>query len=224
METREKNEKKKKSVSEITMGYIKEHPHIKNCLTKGLINYSALSRLIAKELNLDKKTKKEAILIAARRFYDKVKEEPHNEESMKLLLSNSELDIKNKINVFILEKNIDFRKINKLQEMIQKTSDSFYLLEGSNNFTLIIPERYSKKIIEDFDNIIIKHSRNLVLINIKSSQKIEEISGVIAFLTSLFSENGVNILEFFSCWTDTIFIIDEKDLKKTLDFLDFDKI
>ncbi len=48
------------------------------------------------------------------------------------------------------------------------------------------------------------------------------ISGVaISYLTSLFYENGVNILEFLSCWTDTLFIIDEKDLNKAINFLKF---
>ena len=35
------------------------------------------------------------------------------------------------------------------------------------------------------------------------------------------AENGVNILEFLSCWTDTLFIIDSKDVNKAITFLKF---
>ena len=55
-----------KTTAELTTEYIKQHPAIKSCLKKGLLNYSSLSRLISKELNIGKKTSKEAILIAAK--------------------------------------------------------------------------------------------------------------------------------------------------------------
>ena len=56
---------------------------------------------------------------------------------------------------------------------------------------------------------------------IKSAEAIEEIIGVVAYLTSLFAENGVNVIEFSSCWHETIFIIDPKDVSKALGFLKF---
>ena len=88
-----------KSTAELTVEYIQEHPHIKNCLKKGLINYSSLARLISKESKIEKKSSKEAILIAARRFQDKLKKELGNELKIKTLLSKSEIGIKNKIQI-----------------------------------------------------------------------------------------------------------------------------
>ena len=57
-----------KNTTELTHEYVHEHPHIKHCLKQGLINYSSLARFIAKELDIEKKTSKEAILIAAGRL------------------------------------------------------------------------------------------------------------------------------------------------------------
>ncbi len=37
-----------------TIAYIEKHQAIKDCLTTGVINYSALARKIAKDLNLGK--------------------------------------------------------------------------------------------------------------------------------------------------------------------------
>jgi len=210
-----------KTTTELTNEYIKNHPHIKTCLKKGLINYSSLSRLIAKELNIEKKTSKEAILIAARRFKEKLQKEVVSERKVKELLAKSEIEIKNKIIVFILEKNINFDYIDKIQKSIKQEFGVFYILEGSNNYTIITQEKYFNLIENKFKTKTIKKNKDLALINFKTTKEIEQMPGVLSYITSLFSENGVNIIEFLSCWTDSLFIIDSKDVNKTIEFLKF---
>lgn len=210
-----------KSTTELTNEFIKEHPDIKSCLKKGLINYSSLARFIAKDLNIEKTTSKEAILIAARRFEEKLKKDISYEKKIKDLLSNSEIEIKNKICVFILEKNIYFEKFIEIQKIIRKESGTLFISEGSNNYTIIVQERFSGLIEKSFKLKIIKKTKDLALINFKSPKEIEQTRGVVSYLTSLFNENNVNILEFLSCWTDTFFIINSEDVNKTLNFLRF---
>ena len=111
-----------KTTTEITHEYIKEHVDVKSCLKKGLINYSSLSRMIAKELNIEKKTSKEAILIAARRFKEKLKSEINNEKKIKTLLAESEIEIKNKITIFIFEKGLNFDQLYGIEKQIKKES------------------------------------------------------------------------------------------------------
>jgi len=201
------------TTTEKTNKYIDEHPFIKSCLKKDLINYSALARLIGKELNIEKKTSMEAILIAARRYREKLQEKNSSEKKIKELLQDSELEMKNKIAVFILEKNINFENISKLQ----KKSDTFYLIEGSETYTLIVPEKHSTLIVDKFN--IIQQEKDLALINVKTAKSIQNTPGVVAFLTSLFSENGINILEFISSFTDTMFIIKQKDVTRVIEIL-----
>ncbi len=210
-----------KSTSGLTVEYIQEHPHIKNCLKKGLINYSSLARLISKELKIEKKSSKEAILIAARRFQDKLKKELSNERKIKTLLSKSEIGIKNKIDVLILSKSIDFNYIIDFQKNVKKENGTTYVLEGTDNYTVIAQEKYTQKLHEKFEDNIIKFHEDLAIIDFKSPEEIEKITGVVSYLTSLFAENGVNILEFLSCWRDTIFVIDKKDVNKAISFLNF---
>jgi len=209
------------NTTELTIEYIKEHPYIKSCLKKGLINYSSLARLIAKELKIEKKTSKEAILIAARRFQDKLKKEISFEKKIKELLSKSEIEIKTKIAVFILEKGINLDKIDDIQKNIRKEVGSFYILEGSDNYTIISQDKYASLIEKKFKLRIIKKHDSLVMVNFKSSKEIEKMKGVLSYITSLFAENDINILEFLSCWTDTLFIIDRDDLNKAVNILNF---
>lgn len=210
-----------KTTTELTNEYIKEHPSIRSCLKQGLINYSALARKIAKELDVEKKTSKEAILIAASRFHERLKKELSFEKKIKTLLSNSEIEIKNRITVFIMEKSIDSDKIYEIQKNIRKESGTLFVLEGSDNYTFITQEKYSDMIEKKFKQKVIKQTKNLALVNFKSPKEIEDIVGTISYLTSLFAENGVNILEFLSCWTDTLFVIDSKDVGKSINFLKF---
>ena len=210
-----------KSTAELTVEYIQEHPYIKNCLKKGLINYSSLSRLISTELNIEKKSSKEAILIAARRFQEKLKKELGNEQKIKTLLSKSEISIKNKISVLILGKSIDLDYIIEFQKNVKKENGTTYVLEGTDNYTIITQETYAQKLHNKFESNIIKFHKDLAIINFKSPEEIEKITGVVSYLTSLFAENGVNILEFLSCWRDTFFVIDKKDVNKTIGFLNF---
>ncbi len=209
-----------KTTTELTTEYIKGHPYIKSCLKKGLINYSSLARLIAKDLDIEKKTSKEAILIAARRLQEKLKKEISYEEKIRSLLAKSEIEIKNKIVVFILEKALNFDHIDELQKQIRSDYGVFYLLEGSANYTLITQEKYSG-LVGKYRLKIIKTTKNLALINFKSQKEIEQMFGVVSYLTALFAENGVNIIEFLSCWTDTLFVIAAEDVNNALGFLKF---
>ncbi|HIG95806.1 TPA: ACT domain-containing protein [Candidatus Woesearchaeota archaeon] len=210
-----------RSTTELTIEYINEHPYIKRCLQKGIINYSSLARMIAKDLGIEKKTSNEAILIAARRFQEKLKKELNNEQKIRELLTHSEISIQNKMHVFILEKNSNLDVLEGLQKKIGQEGGISFVLEGSDNYTIIIQEKYASFVKSELDHKLIRSHQHCALINFKSPKEIEELTGVLAYLTSLFAENGVNIIEFLSCWRDTLFIVDAKDVQKALTFLNF---
>lgn len=209
------------TTAELTEKYIANHPSIKDCLKQGLINYSRLSRKIAKELNIEKKTSIEAILIAARRYEEKIKKEKIREEKIIQILKNSELEIKNKIVVVILKKNIIPEELINLERNIKKQDDLVYVIEGTKTYTIITSEKYLKSIKNKFSRKIIKISREQAMIIMKNPEGVEETTGFTAYLYSRFGDHGVNILETMSCWTDTIFVISENDISTALKFLKF---
>ena len=209
------------TTAELTEKYISDHPSIKDCLREGIINYSKLSRKIAKELNIEKKTSLEAILIAARRYSEKLKSEKIREEKIIEILKKSELEIKNKIIVAIVKKSILPETLIDIEKKIKKQDDVIYSIEGTKTYTLITSEKYLKDIEQKFSNKIIKISKDQAMIIMKNPEGIEETTGFTAYLYSRFGEYGVNILETMSCWVDTIFVISEEDIATTLKFLKF---
>lgn len=209
------------TTAELTEKYLTEHPSIKDCLRQGIINYSKLSRKIAKELDIEKKTSMEAILIATRRYEAKIKKDKVREEKILSILKGSELEIKNKIVVAILQKNFPQEKLIELEKKIKKQEDVVYAIEGTKTYTVITSEKYLKDLETKFESNIMKITKNQAMIIMKNPKGIEETTGVTAYLYSRFGEYGVNILETMSCWTDTILVIAEEDIATVMKFLKF---
>lgn len=207
------------TTTELTEQYLAEHPSIKDCLKNGIINYSKLSRKIAKELNIEKETSIEAILIACRRYEMKIKEEKQLEEKILNILKKSELEIKNKIIVAIIDKKSHMSNFIEMEKKIRGTADTFYAIEGTKVFTLIISEKYLEDLKNVFDHNILKISQNLAMITIKSPKELESTPGVLSYIYSIFGEHGINIVETMSCWTDTIFLISEEHIPTVIKFL-----
>ncbi|MBL7056082.1 ACT domain-containing protein [Candidatus Woesearchaeota archaeon] len=209
------------NITRATEHYIAEHPFVKDCLKKGLINYSSLTRQICIDLKLDARKNFDAVLIASRRFYNKIKEEVSVEKKIVEILKKSKLEVRNKINVLVLEKNIYYPNLISIEKEAKKLMETFHIIDGASAVTIIASEEFGNKIKKTYRNKIIKENSNLVEVILKSPSTIESTAGVISYLYSLLGENRVNIYETLSCWTDTIFLIEEKDLSKVMELLRF---
>lgn len=209
------------NITKLTETYIDSHPSIKDCVRKGLINYSALTRKMSEDLGLDLKDNFDAILIACRRYYSKIKKEGVLEDKIIEILKRSKLEVKNKIMVAVVEKSIFFNHLLELQKAIKTKAEVFHIIEGSNTITLITAEEFKEDIKKLFKNKLVKISDSLAEVILKSSEDMEQTPGVLAYLTSLLAENAVNIVETMSTWTDTLFVIEEKDIARVMEVLKF---
>ena len=209
------------SITKLTEEYILQHPSVKDCLKSGLINYSSLSRQIASELKLNLKEDFNAILIACRRFKRKLKKEEVFEKNILKILKGSRTEIKNKVIAIVAEKDIFFGNLINLEKEAKKMKEIFRIIEGASAITIITSESFLASIQKIFKGKIITENRNLAEIIIVSPREIENVPGTYAYLCSLFGENGINIVETLSCWTDTIFLIGEKDVGKAMEIMRF---
>ncbi len=209
------------NITKLTEQYIQAHPSVKDCLRKGMINYSALTRKIAEDSGLDLKKSFDAILIACRRYFRKIKKESIHENKIIDILKKSKLEVKNKIIVAVIEKGIYFSNLWDLQKSIKDKSEIFHVIEGSTTITIITADEFKEEIKKLFRNKIVKISEELAEVTLKSTEELEKTPGVVAYLTSLLSENNINIIETMSTWTDTLFVIEEKDIGKAMVVLKF---
>lgn len=199
------------SLAERTRVYIDAHPSIKDCITKGLINYSSLARLIMRDLGVGNE---EALMIACRRYASKLSITTDHEMAILSVLKDSRLEMRTKTCI-VTAKN-DWTVLHKMDNLFKDlwNENSIMQCVQSASAVTIIAERILKDRIMDtvgrFN--IIKVREDLVEIVVKSPEKIVDTAGVIAYLITNLSDAGINIEETVSCHTDTIFIVNEPDM------------
>jgi hypothetical protein len=178
--------------------YLKNKPYLLEALEKGIVNLSELSRQIQTELKTSTTTATKAAL---RRFAEELqRHKQKREEKVLQLLNRSGIAVYDRKSVIITAKEISPKNGLKVD-----LPDKFvYLLDRGD-----LPERIST---------LVKHD-NCTMIVVNSPEELEATVGVVAFLTSLLAEANINIIEFISCWTDTIIVVEKKDSLKTYEAL-----
>ncbi len=178
--------------------YLKNKPYLLEALEKGIVNLSELSRQIQKELKTSNITATKAAL---RRFAEELqKHKQKREEKVLYVLKRSGIAVYDRKAVIITAKEIATKTGLKVD-----LPDKFvYLLDRGD-----LPERVST---------LIKHD-NCTMIVVNSPEELEATVGVVAFLTTLLAEANVNIVEFISCWTETIIVVEKKDGLKAYEAL-----
>ena len=186
------------SIAQSVRNYLRNKPYLLEALEKGIVNLSELARQIQLEL----KTKDPSPIKAALRRYSEElqKHKQKREEKVLHLLGRSSIAVYDRKSVMITSKEFDSKtgmKVDLLDKFV-------YLLDRSD-----LPQRV---------NALIKHE-NCTMLVVHSPEELEATPGVVAFIATLLAEQNVNIVEFISCWTETIIVIEKKDSLKVYETL-----
>jgi hypothetical protein len=161
------------------------------------VNLSELSRQLQAELKVSDTS---AIKAALRRYAEELqKHRQKREEKVLHLLRKSSIAVYDRKAVMITAKELNQKgmKVDLLDKFV-------YLMDRSD-----MPERTTS---------LIKHE-NCTMIVVHSPEELENTPGVVAFLATLLAEQNVNIVEFISCWTETIMVVEKKDSLKAYEVL-----
>ena len=186
------------TIAQNVRSHLRNKPYLLEALEKGIVNLSELSRQIQMELKIDNTS---AVKAALRRFSEELqKHKQKREEKVLQILKRSSIAVYDRKSVMITSKEINTKngmKVDLLGKFV-------YLLDRGD-----VPERI---------NAIVKHD-NCTMIVMHSPEELEATPGVVAFLTALLAEQNVNIVEFISCWTETIIVVEKKDSLKAYEVL-----
>ena len=197
--------------------YLETHPTTKDAVIRGVANYAALARVMEKETGMRKGA---AVSMAIRRYAEGLRGEVTGERRMVELLRRSSIEVKTKIAVIILIKYEGVRtKLFEVVKNLDRPSNVFFLVEGSDAYTIIINDQFLDRLGDGLGKKIIRAERGLSMLLIKSPEQLEETPGVTAFLTGAMAHKGINIVELMSCWKDTIFIVRDRDTAKAYETL-----
>ncbi len=186
------------TVAQDVRNHLRNKPYLLEALEKGIVNLSELSRQLQEELKTENTG---AVKAALRRYSEELqKHKQRREEKVLQILRRSGIAVYDKKAVMITSRELEAKTGMKV-DLLGK---HVYLLDRSE-----LPERVSA---------LVKHD-NCTMIVVHSPEELESTPGVVAFLTALLAEQNVNMIEFISCWTETIIVVEKKDSLKTYEVL-----
>ena len=209
--------KEKLTIAELTRQYIDRHPIVRDCISKDLVNFSSLSRLIMKETGVKHE---EAVLAASRRYAAKLAKSNFEGDIMRVF-EESRLELKTRICI-VVAKN-EWVVLRNLEEVVKKLlaeKATMQILQSANGITVISEDKHLPAIIKAIgQDHIMTVKQNLAEITVKSPPRIEVTMGAFAYITSMLSEQNINLLEAVSCYTDTIVIVTRDDMMRAFEIL-----
>lgn len=192
------------STSQLVWLYVKQRPFLREFLRQDIVNYSALARKIARE-GLGDRKKENAVKMALIRLGRRMAEADESLEGrIVAVLKKSSMTVKNKVAVITAMREIEGVK---------------YLssVRSGRHMTYIVEQRELEALPPGRG--LWKMEDNLNLVIIESPEDVESVPGVISFLLSTLAAEGINVVEFISCYTDTLLVVRQADTQKAFRLL-----
>lgn len=188
-----------KSVAQMVRETIQMRPSLLDALNMKIVNYSALARILQGELG---EGSIEAVKAAVIRVSDEIASDRKlREEAVQSILKESKVRLQDKIAVVISPLKLDISHI--------------VTAHLTDQFVYVVDQTTMKGELKD----PVKVQSNLVALILLSPSRVETTPGFVAFITQLLASRNINIVEFISCSTNTIIILDGQDALKAFSLL-----
>lgn len=180
-----------KSTTERVRETIRMRPSLIDALKMKIVNYSALARMLRGELG---DVSLEAVKAAVIRIAEELsKDSSLQEEKVLSILRESNVKLQDKIAVLISPEILDIPYI-----VTAYLTDSYVYIVDQTKLKVKIPN-------------YVKMTSNLTALILISPPRVENTPGFVAFMTQLLASKRINIVEFISCSTNTVIVLDSKD-------------
>jgi len=162
----------------------------------------------------------EAVLAASRRYAAKLSKTDF-EGAIMSVFEESRLELKTRISIVVAKNEwIVLKNIEEIVKKMLPEKSTMQVMQSANGITIVSEDKWLPSIIKAIgDDHILTVKQNLAEITVKSPARIEETTGAFTYLMSMLSEQGINLLEAMSCYTDTIFVVTREDMMHAFDVL-----
>lgn len=202
------------SVAHRVRAYLDSHPTLADALRAGVANHSALARRVAAELDV---RGIDAVLAACRR-YPRGRGELFREGSIRRVLRKSRIETRTKVAAVTLGQGTDvLQRLGDVVEELLDESSLCRVIQVSRGTVVLVDEDSLDRLLKPLrEEQVVRIRRNLVEVAVTSPESIEETPGLLRHLTGVLAAQGINIVEALSCYTDTIFLLDQSDLARAI--------
>jgi hypothetical protein len=174
--------------------YLKRRPQLLSVVTNSLCNYSALARRLQKDIFSSKKSEFTAIKAALLRLArEEQAKEKSWEKDVEKVLKNSSVEVRSNVSVVSSRGGIGVPVI--------ATSNS------KSGVMSVIDSSYSRQLKKKGMKVI----DELSLIILCSPPELQDTPGCVSAILDAIAAEGINVLEFISCHTDTLMVVRNSD-------------
>jgi hypothetical protein len=200
------------TAADVTRRYIDEHPSVRDCLSLDIINFTALARLIQREKGLKNE---EAVTVACRRYQRQMSLSTPQDEALLKVVRGSRLEVRTR--VAIITTRNDWEALLKVDavagELLKDRRHLLQLIQAPSALTVLLEDDLLADVLPTLGkDYVLGVSRGLAALTVRSPKTIMEVPGVLAFLSAALSRRGINCLEIASSYTDSTFVLRERDL------------
>lgn len=205
------------SVSEATREILKKKPFLKELMDMDAVNYRGLARNFkeeVKEATGKEKINLDSIVMAIRRYEQDADYSEGLMERIERVLNKSELFMIGDVVYYTLprEKKHHELAMNVYEEVDKKSGERVYLLQSDSEIGLVVSKKNSKLIEEKINEREVKNlNKDLAIVGMDSPEEILEANGILSYLTQKIIMNGIGVVEMFSTYTETIFLVEAQD-------------
>ncbi|MBI2547775.1 hypothetical protein HYW21_00325 [Candidatus Woesearchaeota archaeon] len=199
------------TIAHITERIIEQRPFLQECLRRGIVNRYALAEHLQPEVEaeLKQKVKAPAIMMALRRFSEKVEEKEHSFGTYKQL----DLTVKSDIVEITLMNGFKADLLSRLYQLVDpQKGDLLTVTQGLHETTILTTAKKKDALLKVIKKEhILKVLDDLSLISIRFPEEYLETPGYIYTITRALAWHDVNIVEVVSTLNELGIIIQDKD-------------
>jgi hypothetical protein len=205
------------SVARRVREYLDGNPVVADAIRLGIGNYSAIARRAAADLGMPFS----AAVVAACRRYPRGRGSSLRAAAVRRVLRKSRIETRTKVTAITLGLGTD---------VLQRLGDVVEELLDENSLCRVIQVSRGTVVIVDEDSVlritrvlrgteVVAVRKGLVELAVTSPESIEQTPGLLTLLTGVLSSQSINIIEALSCYTDTIFLLEQEDLNPAMTVL-----
>ncbi|MEM3926649.1 MAG: ACT domain-containing protein [Desulfurococcaceae archaeon] len=214
--------KSSKPISQYVNEILAGDPVLQQCIKRGIVNYSKLARNLRNALTqaMGSDVSENAVKMALIRYAEKAKSEKRVlVKGVLEILAKSNIEVKSGITIINIRTWSINKLLNDLPKIISRARFSA-IMQGVSALTLVLDNDSATDVLRTLDNRdIISVQEDHAALLIISPEEIMYTPGVVAYLTTVLAENGINIVHIESSYTDTIIIVSKNDVIRAFEVL-----
>ncbi len=183
--------------------YLRNKPYMLEAIEKDIANLSKLARVVQDDLKIDSDYAVKAALL---RFSEEVKKTKHKREEKILdIFKRCKVSVWDNISLLISDKHIDVENRAKVK------------IEPYHIY--IVDKRIFEKLKKDIKDELIQFFDECTVLHISSPKEIQKTPGYLATVLSILAEQNINVIEFLSCYAETIILVERFDALRSYEIL-----